>query len=142
MRPANVVHIILLCAQAFGELGNAPVVVGILECFTHALVFIVGLQQSMVHQGGQAQVIPGGAFLHGFQGQFGIELFQSLHVRIHDHGYTMVADHTIGFAAAEFPYRQSSTFFVLHQEGLDVIDGSLLVDDGVEGMSAAIGIPE
>lgn len=73
---------------------------------------------------------------------FRIEPFESFQVSIHDYRNGVIADHTEVFFTPQSPDRQEALYLLVVQHRLDHGVYLVRIQDRVQRMSGAIGIPK
>ena len=127
--------------QFEGHLCHAPVVEGVFERLGHAFVFVVCQHEPVAAETVHAEggVARGGD--EGFEGVFVVESRQTVSNGVCNHGRAVVAYHTVGLPAGEFPYGQFARFVIDGEHGPDEVHGPLGLDLGQQGMQAAESVP-
>ena len=97
----SVFSVTCLFVKETGDLGDAPVVIGIFEGLGHRLVLLLGrhhIAHTVVHD---AELILVGGLHHGVQKFPGILHVYALGYRIGNHGHRVVSDHAVGLPACQ-----------------------------------------
>ena len=61
----------------------------------------------------QSEMVPCCTCFHRLEGKGGVEVVDTLHQCIGDHGNTVIADHAVCFVRRELPHGKSATLLVL-----------------------------
>ena len=148
----------LLVTGGLGDAGDAPVVVGVLQALGHGfplgipghetqgVLHLLGLgHQATLDVGGGDDVgvqFAAGALAGGLQGGLDIEVGVPLGDGVGHEGDGVVAGHTGSVVAVQLPHGEQSALPVFLQQGADVLLVGLGVDDGVQRVQGAVGVPQ
>ena len=137
--------VVCLLAQGLRELGGAVIVVSVLQRAGYALFVddVVGQVAVLVQDGPvRLDVVFRQGALHRLIRLLHIEVAVALQVGVHDHRHAVVADHAVVVAAPEGPDGQESLLVVVAEGGLHEVVHDVRGEDGIEGMSGAVSVPE
>jgi hypothetical protein len=82
------------------------------------------------------------AVLHRPEGLVEVEAVDAFGGGVGDDRGRVVADHRVGLVGGEFPDGQAPPVLVVREEGVDEVARAAAVDDGVERVRGAEGVPQ
>ena len=89
-----------------------------------------------------ASVRSEGGCLHSLKREFVVEALETLHDRVSHRRNARVADHTVGLASVEMPYRKLALLLVDGKHSVDEVSVTLSLEDAVERHSRSVSVPE
>ena len=140
--PLDEFFIITLFTHFFCHLGYTPVIVRIFQGFGDRFALLVTRNESLGFVIPEAKMILVCTLFRRFEGLLHIVITDPFDVSICNHRDSMITDHAVCFIGRELPYRKNSPLIILPEEGPDEIIGSLLIDDGQQGMQRPVSVPQ
>ena len=128
-------------SKRFGHPGDAPVVIGELERLGDGFDDAVAGGVTVLVVGGGSRVQVGGGN-HRSEGLLAVEGADALEPCIGNDRNGMVADHAVGIGLAERPHGQTAVTGVHVQQAEDHVLHERAVEQHLEGIPTAEGIPE
>ena len=138
----HILLIFILVSELLCHLGHAPVVVGVFQGLGHGFVLVVGENQTVAPEAVQPEFSGHGRSLHGFESLLRIEAANAAEHCICNDRCRVIAYHTIGFVAPQFPDRELSRLTVYGYEGVDEVGTALGLKLEKQGMEASESVPE
>ena len=125
-----------------GQLGNAPVVVGVFQGFGNGFGGVFDAEEAVFSVGGQAKNRGVGGGVGRPQGGLQRKPAVSLGVCVGNHRDGVVPNHAVGFVGRQFPHRKSAALGKVVQHRRDEGFGAFRLRQGIEGMCRAVGVPQ
>ena len=132
-----------MIAHAFRHAGNAPVVVGEFQGLRHRLYLEVGRNPAvLVVQLRGIHIVLVGSHNHGLEGPLSVKGADAAKPRIGNHRNGVIAYHAGGFVTGKRPDGQLAQAIVVVQEGVHDVARQFRIDNGLQGVPGAEGIPD
>ena len=106
--------LLILChmAKPQGNLRHAPVVKGVLQCLGNGFVLVIGQDKAVTAEAVKAEFPVAGTVQHSLEGVFIVKAWKAAEDGIGNHRGGIVAYHTVGFVAGEFPDGEFAGFVI------------------------------
>ena len=139
------VLVVSLLAQELGHLSHAPVGQRILQSLGHGLVGLVLVEGdiAILLQLLHAALVEHGRGLHGLEGALAVLTGDiAFQHQVGQHGDAGIAHHAVGLVTHQVPHGQLALLLEDVQEGLRHVALFLWMNERLQRMGCAIGVPE
>ena len=138
----HILLIFILVSELLCHLGHAPVIVSVFQGLGHRFVLVVGENQTVATEAVQPELSGHSRSLHSFESLLRIEAANAAEHCICNDRCRVIAYHTIGFVAPQFPDRELSRLTVYGYEGVDEVGTALGLKLEKQGMEAPESVPK